>query len=399
MSARIVIIGGGPVGLALALSSAALTGVEVMVIERSPAASDILPEPFDHRVYALSSASLAMLTAIGVALPSARMARVRAMQVFGDGEHSEEIGDSGNIGGGDRSRLDFDSGQPLAIIVEHAAIMQAMEARLREEGRVEFRRDVTPVAMRCLGANRRELTLSDGSRIEADLLIAADGSRSQIREWAGITTSVKDYESDGVVANFRTEYPHGDIARQWFTHDAVLAWLPLPGNHVSIVWSVSREFSKVLPSNDPDAFCRAVEDAGRSSLGALSLVSPIARFPLSRVMAHDWAQPGLALIGDAAHAVHPLAGQGVNLGFADVRNLVSVLHGRSAFSAIGDLAVLRRYERSAREAAWLVGETTDRLRSIYLSDAGSARWLRNEGIGLLNRLPAVKSLLIDYASR
>ena len=399
MSARIVIIGGGPVGLALALASAPLTGVEVMVIERGPAANDILPEPFDHRVYALSSASLAMLTAIGVAFPSARMARVRAMQVFGDGEHSEEIGDSGNIGGGDRRRLDFDSGQPLAIIVEHAAIMQAMEARLREEGRVEFRRGMTPVAMRCLGANRRELTLSDGSKIEADLLVAADGSRSQIRDWAGIATSVKDYESDGVVANFGTEYPHGDIARQWFTQDAVLAWLPLPGNHVSIVWSVGREFSKVLPSNDPDAFCRAVEDAGRSSLGALSLVSPIARFPLSRVMAHDWAQPGLALIGDAAHAVHPLAGQGVNLGFADVRNLVSVLQGRSAFSAIGDLAVLRRYERSAREAAWLVGETTDRLRSIYLSDAGSARWLRNEGIGLLNRLPAVKSLLIDYASR
>ena len=399
MSARIVIVGGGPVGLALALASAPLPGVRVMVIERGPAAAEILPEPFDHRVYALSSASLAMLTAMGVAFPSARMARVRAMQVFGDGEHSEDIGDSGNSGGGGRNRLDFDSGQPLAIIVEHAAIMQAMEARLREEGRVEFRRDVTPVAMRCLGANRRELTLSDGSKIEADLLIAADGSRSQIRDWAGITTSVKDYESDGVVANFRTEYPHGDIARQWFTHDAVLAWLPLPGNHVSIVWSVGREFSKVLPSNDPDAFCRAVEDAGRSSLGALSLVSPIARFPLSRVMAHDWAQPGLALIGDAAHAVHPLAGQGVNLGFADVRNLVSVLHGRSAFSAIGDLAVLRRYERSAREAAWLVGETTDRLRSIYLSDAGSARWLRNEGIGLLNRLPAVKSLLIDYASR
>ena len=142
-----------------------------------------------------------------------------------------------------------------------------------------------------------------------------------------------------------------------------------------------------------------MEAAGQASLGTFSLVSPIARFPLSRVMAHDWAQPGLALIGDAAHAVHPLAGQGVNLGFADVRNLVSVLQGRSAFSAIGDLAVPRRYERSAREAAWLVGETTDRLRSIYLSDAGSARWLRNEGIGLLNRLPAVKSLLIDYASR
>ena len=107
----------------------------------------------------------------------------------------------------------------------------------------------------------------------------------------------------------------------------------------------------------------------------------------------------MALIGDAAHAVHPLAGQGVNLGFADVRNLVAVLRGRSAFSAIGDLALLRRYERGAREAAWAVGEMTDRLRSLYLSDAGFARWLRNDGVDLLNRLPVAKSLLIDYASR
>ena len=384
MSARIVIVGGGPVGLALAIATAQLPDVDVSVIERGPAADEILPAPFDHRVYALSPASLGMLQGWGVALPRARMAKVRAMQVSGDDR---------------QSRLDFSNGQSLATIVEHAAIMQGLQTRMLQDGRVRIRHGIAPVEMRSLGGNPRELMLSDGSKYVADLLIAADGSRSQIREWAGISTSAKDYESDGVVANFRAERHHGDIARQWFTRDAVLAWLPLPGNHVSIVWSVSSKVSKALPSDDPAAFCRAVEEAGQFALGTLSLVSPITRFPLSRIMANDWVQPGLALIGDAAHAVHPLAGQGVNLGFADVRHMVSVLRARSTLSAIGDLALLRRYARRAREAASAVGGMTDSLRSLYLSDVPAARWLRNDGIDLLNRLPAAKSLLIDYASR
>lgn len=387
MSERIVIVGGGPVGLALALATSALPGVDVSVIERGPAMGDLLPAPFDHRVYALSLASLAMLQELGVALPAARMAKVRAMQVHGDG------GQSGP------SRLDFNRGQPLAAIVEHAAVMCTLQRRLARDGRVRILRGVSPIEVRSLGGNQRELTLSDGSKIESDLLIAADGSRSQIREWAGITASVKDYQSDGVVANFKAGRPHGDIARQWFTHDAVLAYLPLPDNHVSIVWSVRKEASKVLPSNNADTFCRAVEAAGHTSLGALSLVSPIARFPLLRIMANEWVQPGLALIGDAAHAVHPLAGQGVNLGFADVRNMAAVLRARSKYSAIGDLALLRRYERGGREAAWAVGEMTEQLRSLYRSDVSAARWLRNDGIALLNWMPAAKSQLIDYASR
>ena len=387
MSARIVIVGGGPVGLALALATSTLPGVEVSVIERGPAVADILPEPFDHRVYALSPASLDLLQEWGAALPAARIAKVRAMQVNGDG------------GQGGPGRLDFNGGQPLAAIVEHAAVMQALQTRLLQDGRVQILHGLFPVEMRALEGNRRELTLSDGSKCAADLLIAADGGRSQIRLWSGISATMKDYESDGVVANFKTERPHGNIARQWFTHDAVLAYLPLPGNYISIVWSVSKDASNLPPSNDPAAFCRAVEEAGQSALGALSLASPIARFPLSRIMAGAWVQPGLALIGDAAHALHPLAGQGVNLGFADVRNMVAVLRGRSMYSALGDLALLRRYERSSREAARAVGEMTDRLRSLYLDDSTVARWLRNDGVDLLNRLPVAKSLLIDYATR
>ena len=385
-NARMVIVGGGPVGLALALASSDLADIDVEVIERGAAASEKLPQPFDHRVYALSNASIEMLRTLGVALPSARIAAVRAMQIHGDS----------NL---DPGKLDFNSGQSLATIVEHAAVMRAMETRLSEHGRVRIHRGVSPVEMQSMDENRRRIILSDGAIIDADLLIAADGSRSQIREWAGIATTVKDYQSVGVVANFATERHHGDIARQWFTHDAVLAYLPLPGNHLSMVWSMPRDAADALSIDDVTAFSKAVAAAGHAELGSLTLVSLIGRFPLSRIMARHWVMPGLALIGDAAHTVHPLAGQGVNLGFADVRNMVAVLRDRSTLSAIGDLAVLRRFERRAREAAWAVGTMTDRLRSLYLSEDSAARWLRNDGIGWLNRNPFAKSLLIDYASR
>ena len=385
-NARMVIVGGGPVGLALALASSALTGVDVEVIERGTAAHQKLPEPFDHRVYALSNASIEMLRTLGVALPPARMAPVRAMQICGDAHV-------------DTGKLNFDSGQSLATIIEHAALMRAMETRLSQDGRILIRRGVSPVELQSSEGTHRRIVLSDGEKIDADLLIGADGSRSQIREWAGIDTTVKDYESVGVVANFATERHHGDIARQWFTHDAVLAYLPLAGNHISIVWSMQTDTADALPIDDAAAFSHAVEAAGQAALGSLTLVSPVGRFPLSRIIARHWVLPGLALIGDAAHTVHPLAGQGVNLGFADVRNMVTVLRARSALSAIGDLAVLRRFERSAREAAWAVGTMTDRLRSLYLSEGDAARWLRNDGIGCLNRIPLAKMLLINYASR
>ena len=380
MNQRIVIVGGGPVGLAFALAASRLKDIDVTVIEKSVPVNGALPTPFDHRVYALSPAAIAFLPSL--ATFQQRIAPVRAMHIFGDDGASE---------------LDFESGQPLATIVEHAVVMHALQDALASEGRVDFRCSVAPIEMHAGDDHRRTLTFSDGTKIDSDLLIAADGARSQIRNWAGIAHTETDYESDGVVANFRCAKPHGDVARQWFRDDSVLAFLPLPDNHVSIVWSTTKSASQQLPT-DNAAFSETVADSGHHTLGAMTLVSPIARFPLARMAAKQWVQPGMALMGDAAHAVHPLAGQGVNLGFADASTMCDIIAARSRFSGIGDLALLRKYERARCEAAFAVGEVTDRLRGLYLYDGAAAKWLRNNGLRCLNQMPGAKAMLIDYAA-
>ena len=383
MSAGIVVVGGGPVGLAFALAASRLANLDVTVVERS-AASAAAPELraiLDHRVYALSPTSLEFLGELDATPAPARAAKVRAMQVWGDDG---------------KSHLDLAQGQPIATIVEHAALMFALEHALARNDRVRMLRGVTLAAMRANG-NQRELDMIDGSTLHADLVVGADGSRSQIREWAGITTETKNYESDGIVANFHAEFAHGDVARQWFASDSVLAYLPLPQNQISVVWSVTKEKSAALKALTDAQFCSCVAAAGHNALGSLTLASPVDRFPLARVIARQWVAPGLALMGDAAHAVHPLAGQGVNLGFADARILFEMLRQRSKFSAIGDLLVLQKYERARREATIAISEVTDKLRALYMSDVKAAGWIRNQGLTLLNAVPRAKSALIDYA--
>ena len=385
MNASLVIVGGGPVGLAFACAASRLANVDVTVVERSavPTAAIASTAAFDHRVYALSPASLDFLVELGASPDPARASKVRAMQVWGDDANPQ-------------SHLDLSQGQPIATIVEHAALMVALEQAVVRNDDIRVLRGATPKAMR-LNGSCRELEMVDGSIVRADLLIGADGSRSKVREWVGISAETKDYESDGIVANFQSEFAHGDIARQWFTSDSVLAYLPLPQQQISIVWSVTKANSAALKALPDNQFCGAVEAAGHHSLGKLTLASPVVRFPLARVIARNSCAAGLALMGDAAHAVHPLAGQGVNLGFADARTLFGILRQRSKFSAIGDDLVLRKYERARREATLAVSELTDKMRALYMSDAKAARWMRNQGLALLNGLPQAKAALIDYA--
>lgn len=407
MKSHIVVVGAGPVGLAFALSARAscessdcdITLIERTLIERQTLALARLSndntassaEQLDTRVYALSPGSRIFLENLGVwqKIPGERITDVGAMQIWGDDEAAS-------------NPLNFEENTAVAHIVEHAALMNALIDSVHRSSNIRVIENTSVVTLSSAPASRR-LTLSNGETLDADLLVAADGARSHTRDLAGITVKTFDYKSDGVVANFEAEFPHGNIARQWFHGDSVLAYLPLPNQQISIVWSLPQARADELLSLDAASFAAAVADAvaaaGRHTLGKLTLVSKIARVGLHRLMARDWVQANLALIGDAAHAIHPMAGQGVNLGFADARALVDALQHRSALSGVGDLRVLRQYERARREDAATMGAVTHGLRALYLSNAAPLKRVRNQGLTVLNRMRWVKSLAMNHAMK
>jgi ubiquinone biosynthesis UbiH/UbiF/VisC/COQ6 family hydroxylase len=241
------------------------------------------------------------------------------------------------------------------------------------------------------------LTLDDGRTIAARLIVAADGAESWTRSAAGIDARFDPYDQLGVVANFATELPHRGTAFQWFRQDGVLAWLPLPGNRISMVWSAPEERGRELLALDRAALCAQVAEAGNQRLGALELITAAAGFPLRLMRAPKMVAPRLALIGDAAHTIHPLSGHGINLGFQDAQVLATVLCDKPGHVDCGDLALLRGYERARKEEVVTLQTVTDSLHDLFGPAAGSLQRLRNFGLNLTNTLPVVKNLLVRYA--
>jgi 2-polyprenyl-6-methoxyphenol hydroxylase-like FAD-dependent oxidoreductase len=202
-----------------------------------------------------------------------------------------------------------------------------------------------------------------------------------------------------VVAHFRCEKPTGGVARQWFRKDGILAWLPLPGERMSIVWSARGGLAGELAALEPAPFAQRVRDAGAAALGDLALDSPVACFPLRLVRVPRICVPGAVLIGDAAHGVHPLAGQGVNLGFQDAACLAATLAARSPLQRPGDAGLLRRHERARRADVDAMQFVTDRLEWLFGIDAPVAKAARNAGLRLVDRLPGASRALAAHAMR
>ncbi len=419
MKSHITVVGAGPVGLAFALAAArnasAIRGVRVTLIERQTLAlarplGDAPPsgaKHFDTRVYAISPGSKTFLESVGAwqKIPNERITDVRAMQVWGDEVGKEVDGKGDNEAGknaGEKNNICFEESVAVAHIVEHTVLMNALIERLHasiaagDNIRVIDNESVAAISEQ---KTHRTLRLSGGAEISADLIVGADGAHSGIRGLAGITAKTFDYESDAVVANFKTTLPHENIARQWFLGDSVLAFLPLPDQQISIVWSVTKMRAAELLSLDAETFAETVAATSSHALGELTLMSKTSRVALKKLTAHNWVQPHLALIGDAAHAIHPMAGQGANLGFADARALVLALQKRSSFSAVGDMRVLREYERARREDAATMGMVTHGLRELYLSDFKPLKRVRNRGLNVLNKMPWAKSLVMNHAMK
>jgi ubiquinone biosynthesis UbiH/UbiF/VisC/COQ6 family hydroxylase len=218
-----------------------------------------------------------------------------------------------------------------------------------------------------------------------------------VRARAGITVQASDYRQLGVVANFDSEKPHDGVAFQWFRRDGVLALLPLPGNRTSMVWSIAEERGRRLLGLAHAELAAEVETATGGALGALRVITPAAGFPLKLQSVTQFTRPRLALVGDAAHNVHPLAGQGVNLGFRDARALAGVLKERGPQGDCGDYALLRRYERARREDVLAMQVATDGLQKLFNNDAVLLARMRNLGLSLVDRQPWLKSFLVHHA--
>jgi 2-octaprenylphenol hydroxylase len=382
-SFHVAVVGGGLVGKSAALALAQ-AGQRVALIAQpaSPRAADV---PFDARIYALSSSSQALLERLRIwqALAHERLEPVYDMRVYGDA----------------LAELHFSAFQAavpqLAWIVESSLIEQALDAALR------FQPHVTWFATRAQGLDVKEtsatLALASGQVIEADLIVGADGAHSWVRAQMGANVMRRDYRQTGVVANFKAEKPHGETAYQWFVGGEVIALLPLPEGHVSLVWSARTDHARELLALAPAELEAAVERVTQGRLGALECVGPAHGFPLSLQRVDKLIAPRVALVGDAAHLIHPLAGQGMNLGLRDVTSLVDVLTKKEPFRDLGDVVLLRRYERSRQEDIGALMLATDGLERLFSVPGKLARLVRNTGMALVGAQPLVKRWLVGAA--
>lgn len=388
MSTPIVICGAGIVGLASALALAR-RGQRVTLLAPARTVPPACPEIYHPRVYAISPASQRFLAEIGVwdALPAARITPVEAMEIYGDSDGRVELNA-------------WQAAQPqLAWIVESSEIERVLLQAVRMFG-------ITWVQDRAVAYRPGAVQTGEGEWIEAALVVGADGASSPLRAAAGIPHTSVPYHEIGLVAHLESARPHQGKAFQWFRDDGVLALLPMPDiagtPQVSMVWSM-REIPaaelQALPLEEQTARLEQwLQEASQDRLGRLRVRTKLYGFPLTLDQSRMTA-PGIVLAGDAAHRVHPLAGQGLNLGLGDVEALARVVAGRESYRAAGDERVLRRYQRARAESVLAMRVATDGLHKLFRAPQAPLAWLRNAGMRWVDGAPVLKRYLIDGASR
>jgi 2-octaprenylphenol hydroxylase len=391
----IAIVGGGIAGLAAAAALAG-SGLRLALLEARglPAPDSPLgegPEDFDARVSALTPRSIAFLQQLGAwdAIASARQCAYQHMTVW----------DAQGTG-----RIEFDaaevSASSLGSIVENRVITAALAQRVRALPQV---RVCAPA--RVEGLERRDdgtcLELEGGEHLHCDLLIAADGALSPTRELLGLRTREWDYGHRAIVSTAAFERGHEHTAWQRFLQSGPLALLPLPGADeklCSIVWSIEEAQAEAILALDDGGFAAALGEASEYCLGEVTACAPRKAFPLRQRHAIDYVLPGAALVGDAAHTIHPLAGQGINLGLADVEVLAEELeraHGHGL--GPGRLDVLRRYQRRRKGDNLAMMAAMDGFKRLFEQEAPPLRWLRNAGMRGVAGLPMLKRRIVRQA--
>jgi 2-octaprenylphenol hydroxylase len=391
LASDILVIGDGAVGKAAALGFAQ-AGSRVTLL-RPPSGAVSSPDDaqgWDVRVYALNQTAHTLLSRLKIwpALDAERVAPVDSMVVHGDGPRA------GN--------LVFDAygarTSALAWIVEDRNLNTALDSALRfapnlrlSEGRA---------ASLQTGADAVRVALENGDVLEAKLVVGADGANSWVRGQCDIGLDYRSYAQRAVVGNFACERPHNGTAYQWFTaDDGVIALLPLAGQRVSLVWSAPEALAQTLLCEPPAQLAQRLSALPGHALGRLQPLQPelVKAFALSLQRPHQITAPRVALIGDAAHVVHPLAGQGMNLGFADVNALIDQVAGREEHRDHGDERVLARYAWARKEDIYLMQAVTDGLERLFALDFEPVRMLRNLGLNFVNNFPVLKRALISQA--
>lgn len=378
----VLIVGGGLAGLSLACALRD-TRLKIALLESSPSQPSA---GWDARVYAISPANAEFLQAIGVwkHLDGERISPIAAMKI---------VGDSG-------AKLDFSAYETgvaeLGWVLESSLMACELWENVKRQANLTLLCPAAPNAIK-MGEKSVELSLAEGQSLSTKLLVGADGGDSWVRGAAGLQAIATPYGEMGLVANFECEHPHRGIARQWFRDDGVLAWLPLPGNRISVVWSTPDVHAGELLALPAEALALRVASAGGDALGSLKLLTPASAFPLRLLRVPQTIGSRVALLGDAAHGIHPLSGHGINLGYQDAKALAALLAATPEWQDVGSERLLQRYQPARREQTLLVQYTTHTIRRLFRETLPGMRPLRNLGLGLTNALPVVKNALVRYA--
>jgi 2-octaprenylphenol hydroxylase len=389
-----VVAGAGMIGLTVAaLLARSHRGdqFKITIIDAAPRPEFDAGNDVALRVSALSPGSIGILDEAGAwnSIASARVSPYRSMKVW-DSEGSPD----------GPEKLSFDAAEfalgELGFITENI-LVQAELLRVLEKTEVEIRFETTINAIERDG-DRFEVTLSDGGVLRPDLLIGADGARSRIRERAGIDVNVWSHEQKALVTHLRTSAPHRETAWQRFLPDGPIGMLPLADGRISVVWSTTPQAAEDALALSDAELSRLLTGVTDQTLGRLTVDGPRGAFPLNSQHAVNYVLPGLVLIGDAAHSIHPLAGQGANLGLSDAAELASVLTAaleREEYP--GDLPVLRRYERSRKGANLTMLRFMDLLNRLFSNDSRTLARVRGIGMYLFNKSGPVRNAAVQHA--
>ena len=378
------------VGLTLALACAQ-GGLKTMVIDSAPAARQLEPS-FDGRVSALAFASVRLLTALGV---------------WGDlAPHAQPIHEilvtDGKVAGATSPfSLHFDAqevgAESLGHIAENRYTRAALQAAVARAANLEL---IAPATIQTLAtdAGSATVTLADGTQIAAALVVAAEGRESRLRAQTGINVIGWSYPQVGIVATVEHEKPHNGVAYEHFLPSGPFAILPMTGNRSSLVWTESKAKAPGLLALDEAGFHAELARRFGDHLGAIKAAGPRWSYPLAFHIARDFVKPRFALAGDTAHGIHPIAGQGLNLGLKDAAALAEVLLDAARLGRdIGALDTLKRYERWRRFDSVLMGGTMDAMNRLFSNDIAPIRHLRDLGLGIVDSIAPARRFFMRHA--